>query len=145
MKKAIGYFLVAIFVVASLVFVYFFLTKGYSSEKVDLSKIKQDIVNEISPPKVEESGNVTSSKISLVVTSPLNGATLGSTNATVKGKTSPQAEVFVNDQEGTADINGNFSVNVGLDEGINQIVVLANDADGNAAEQDLTVTVVSFE
>jgi hypothetical protein len=74
----------------------------------------------------------------------MDGDTLGSTNATVKGKTVASAEVFVNDVVGKADINGNFSINVALDEGENQIVVSANDANGNAAEQAINVVVTSF-
>jgi len=92
----------------------------------------------------QETGNVTSNKISLTIISPKDGETLGSTNATVKGKTVANAEVFVNDAVGKADVNGNFSINVALDEGENQIVVSANDANGNAAEQSISVVVASF-
>ena len=79
------------------------------------------------------------------MTSPQDGSTLDSTNVTVKGKTTPDADVFVNDQSGKADVNGNFSISIGLDEGANQIVVSANDSLGNATEQDLNVTVTSFQ
>jgi hypothetical protein len=92
----------------------------------------------------QETENITSNKISLAIVSPMDGDTLGSTNATVKGKTVASAEVFVNDVVGKADINGNFSINVALDEGENQIVVSANDANGNAAEQAINVVVTSF-
>lgn len=91
-----------------------------------------------------ETKNVSSDKIFLTIISPQDGDTLGSTNATVKGKTVPNADVFVNDQTTKADVNGNFSVNIGLDEGANQITVSANDAEGNATQQDLSVSVVSF-
>lgn len=92
----------------------------------------------------QETGSVTTGKISLTITSPKDGETLGSTNATVKGKTVANAEVFVNDIVGKADTNGNFSINVTLDEGENQIVVSANDSNGNAAEQSMGVIVASF-
>ncbi len=132
-------------VVAVLILVYFFVTKGYSGRGINLNPTAQnptsggasEIVN-------QETGAVTSNNISLTITSPVNGGTLASTDATVKGKTAPGADVFVNDQSGKADANGNFSISLGLDEGINQIVVSANDADGNAAQQNLSVTVVSF-
>lgn len=79
-------------------------------------------------------------EISLVVSSPVNGATVTSAAVSVVGKTAPRAEVFVNDMETKADASGNFSVRLTLDEGENPIVVLVNDAEGNTAERDLTVT-----
>lgn len=58
----------------------------------------------------------------------------------IKGRTAPYAEVFVADQQLTADANGNFSTTVTLDEGENVIVVLANDAEGNFAEETIIIT-----
>jgi hypothetical protein len=58
----------------------------------------------------------------------------------VQGKTSANAEVFVNDKEAKADASGSFSIAIVLDEGENIISVAANDASGNYASQDLTVT-----
>ena len=144
MKKVVSYFLLTVFVVAVLAFAYLFVTKGYSGSKIAIQDIARNITNEVNPTNTQELGNITSDKISLIVTSPKNGDVLGSTNAVVTGKTSQNADVFVNDIAGKADVNGNFSISIGLDEGSNLIVVLANDADGNAAEQDLTVTVTSF-
>ncbi len=94
---------------------------------------------------VAETGDVSSKAISVTVSSPQNGATLSNGSVTVTGKTSPNADVFVNDQETHADANGNFSAKVSLDEGQNQIIVTANDSYGNAAEQDLNVTVQTFQ
>lgn len=145
MKKAVGYFLLAIFVVAILAFVYLFFKKGYSGNGITIAPILQNTTSQISPQAAKETGTVTSTKISLIVTSPKDGDTLGSTNATVIGKTAPSADVFVDDQSGKADSNGNFSISLGLDEGSNQIVVSANDSNGNAAEQDLTVNVLTFQ
>ncbi|MCJ7805743.1 hypothetical protein MUP46_03830 [Patescibacteria group bacterium] len=79
-------------------------------------------------------------QITLDVTSPIDGATVSSPSITVSGKTLPGADVFVNDTELTADANGNFSTQLTLDEGDNQITVSANDNNGFSSEQDLTVT-----
>ncbi len=134
---------VIVLVIALLGLVYFVLTKGYSGKVINISTILQ------SPTPTQntqqETAVETLSKISLSVTSPIDGETLNSTNVTVKGKTVPNADVFVNDQSGKADAGGNFSISIGLDEGSNVLVVLANDANGNAAEQDLAVMVSSFQ
>lgn len=93
-----------------------------------------------------QAGNQTSSQnkeISLTITDPANNLTVSSSVITVAGKTVSNAEVFVNDSELTADAQGNFSTQVTLDEGQNIIVVTANDANGNNAEQDITVTLSS--
>jgi phosphate-selective porin len=78
--------------------------------------------------------------ITLTVSSPVNNAAVTSASVTVRGKTVAGAEVFVNDVETRADSSGNFSVKFTLDEGENYILIVANDANGNYAEKDLTVT-----
>ena len=78
--------------------------------------------------------------LTLEVTAPKDQATVTTAQVTVKGKTAPLAEVAVNDQDLKADSKGNFTVTVLLDEGENYISVIANDADGNYAEKELTVT-----
>lgn len=79
-------------------------------------------------------------QITLSVTSPLNNATVTFPALTVRGKTAPNAEVFVNDVDTKADASGNFSASITLDEGENPVVIVANDANGNSAEQDIMVT-----
>lgn len=145
MKKSVGYFLLAIFIIAILTGVYFFLVKGYPVNKSGLNSAVQNITGSTSVEVTNEKGSVTSKEISLVVISPKNGDTLSSTNVTVTGKTAPNADVFVNDAEGKADMNGNFSITLGLDEGKNQITVSANDANGNAAEETIMVNISSFQ
>ncbi len=81
-----------------------------------------------------------SSELTLSVTSPADRATVTSASLTVRGKTAPSAEVFVNDAETKADAAGNFSVRITLDEGENAVIVLVNDAEGRVAEKDLTIT-----
>jgi len=84
--------------------------------------------------------NQTNANLALTVTSPLNGAIVKNSSISIQGKTVPKADVFVNDMETVADSKGNFSINLNLEEGENIISVSANDADGNYAEQELTVT-----
>ncbi|HEX6977061.1 MAG TPA: hypothetical protein VF185_01710 [Patescibacteria group bacterium] len=81
-----------------------------------------------------------SGDITLSVNAPTNGSTTTKSDIEVSGKTSANAEVFVNDLETTADANGNFKTTVTLDEGENTITVSANDSNGNYAEKDITVT-----
>ncbi len=76
----------------------------------------------------------------LVVNSPVDGATVTSASLSVRGKTAPLAEVFINDVETRADASGNFTAQITLDEGENTVVVMVNDADGNVVEKELTVT-----
>jgi hypothetical protein len=97
-----------------------------------------------SPAPAQETGNINSNNISLVVTAPADGSTLTSPSTTITGKTSPGADVFVNDQETFADANGNFSLKMTLDEGQNGLVITANDANGNVVEKDISVNVQTF-
>ena len=83
---------------------------------------------------------LTNAGLSLSITSPVSGQTVSTGQITVKGKTAPKAEVFVNDVELIADATGNFTQVVTLDEGENYILVVANDTDGNFAEKELIIT-----
>jgi hypothetical protein len=129
-----------VLVIGLLGLAYFVLTKGYSGNGINIAPILPNAT----PSSDTTDEPVMSDKISLTVTSPKAGETLDSTNATVKGKTVAFAEVFVNDQSGKADAAGNFTINVGLDEGDNQIEVSVNDSEGNVSQLVLNVTVVSF-
>jgi hypothetical protein len=91
------------------------------------------------PGSTNTNGSVLS-QIALKITSPVNGAVVGTSELTVRGVTLAKADVFVNEAETTADAAGNFTAKVSLDEGENYILVTVNDADGNAAEQEFTVT-----
>jgi len=77
--------------------------------------------------------------LTLTISSPAYGVTVTSAKLTVRGKTLPKAEVFVNDVETVADGSGNFSATLTLDEGENYIIVFANDDAGNAVEKELIV------
>lgn len=82
----------------------------------------------------------TPSNFPLTITQPLNKSIIINQNISVSGKTTPNAEVAINDVDTKADINGNFSVNLMLDEGENIISVIGNDENGNYKEKEITVT-----
>lgn len=79
-------------------------------------------------------------QISLTVISPTNGQQVSTATLVVKGKTVPNADVAVNDKDIKADASGNFSTTISLDEGDNEILVTASDANGNSSEWSGTVT-----
>ncbi|MEK7154879.1 MAG: hypothetical protein AAB697_02000 [Patescibacteria group bacterium] len=84
-------------------------------------------------------------KLTLTVTSPLDGVVVKAAAVTIKGKTAPKADVSVNDIETKADSVGNFSAVVKLDEGQNYVVVIAVGEDGEFAKLELVVTSETFE
>ena len=85
------------------------------------------------------------SNLTLELTSPKDGSTVTSPTISVTGKTSADADVFVNDKELKADSSGNFSTTITLDEGQNSIVVVANDTNGNSAEKQVNVILESTQ
>jgi len=85
------------------------------------------------------------SNILLTVSSPVNGQTVSTSSVVVRGKTVANAQVSINDVDTVADLNGNFSATVNLDEGDNEMTIVANDANGNYSEQVLTVTYNSVQ
>jgi hypothetical protein len=93
---------------------------------------------EVAPPQTTPVPTI--GEISLTISSPTNGTIVKKSTLTVSGTTVPRAEVAVNETEVVADTKGNFSANITLDEGDNLIVITANDASGNLAETELTVT-----
>lgn len=76
----------------------------------------------------------------LELINPPDGSNFNTPNITVSGNTEANAEVFINEKELKADLEGNFSTNLLLEEGDNIIVVTASDDEGNYAEKSLTVT-----
>jgi hypothetical protein len=82
-----------------------------------------------------------SGTIPLKVIAPADGATLNRANITVEGQTAPEAAVIVNDQVDIADEQGNFSIAVSLENGLNIINVAASDDNGNQGEVILMVNV----
>lgn len=82
----------------------------------------------------------------LKVTSPEDESAVSTTSIQVSGSTIPGAVVSVSVGDNTliadVDQNGNFEVTVPLEEGPNQIDVVASDQLGN--EQSATVTVMMY-
>ena len=75
----------------------------------------------------------------LTVTSPIDSATVSTSTVTVQGQTTPGATVTVNGISDVADANGNFSIDVSLDNGPNAIDIVATDDNGNQGEVLLMV------
>jgi len=90
--------------------------------------------NEMTPTLYNEA-----SGLSLEIVSPQNNATVTTATITITGKTKPNAEVLINDKELTADSQGNFSSDYQLEEGVNEIVIVANDELGNYIEKELSI------
>lgn len=90
------------------------------------------------PATVEE--QQAQKQFNFIVTSPVNNSTVKSSGIVVRGKSVPNADVFVNEKDTTSDSSGNFAVNYTLEEGDNYIIVGANDSYGNYKEQELHVS-----
>ena len=101
-----------------------------SAEKQETSKPVEN-----TPPAPDQKND----EIPLDISSPKDKATVNSSKIQVKGKTAPKAEVTVNDLDLKADVSGNFSTTLNLDEGENYIVITAASQEGNFAEKELTV------
>lgn len=109
-------------------------TKGGNS-------VTSEPTNQISDTRIStpETGSQT---ISLDILQPKDRSFANSQYITVKGKTAPNAEVFVNDKDLLADSSGTFSTIILLDDGENIINVLVNDKNGNYSEKEI---IVSYE
>ena len=79
---------------------------------------------------------------SLTIDAPSDGQSVGKDRnpLSIHGKTDPDIRVTVNDFWAITDSNGNYSYNLTLQGGDNQIKVVATDAAGNKTEKDIKVT-----
>ncbi len=119
------------------------------------SSVKNTAVKDVSPsgsdtrPAEKETSTAETTEIAegltLTISAPDDKVTVNSQALQVIGKTSPNADVFVNDVQAKADSTGNFFVNYSLDEGENVLTVVANDDKGNYAEKELTVYLESTQ
>ena len=75
----------------------------------------------------------------LEITNPVDGSTVTSQNINVTGNSEANADIFINDQELRADLQGNFTTTLLLTEGENIIVITASDDEGNYAEKTIVV------
>lgn len=93
-------------------------------------------------PKPAEASTKTSSQVSLFLTisSPSGNQTVSDASIIIKGTTTPQTPVMINEFELTADSQGSFSKSLSLDEGENYINVVAYNSEGQVVEKELIVT-----
>ena len=107
----------------------------------------------ISGQKVTQSGEETkvvdqnlpeTEEVFLDILSPKDKDTVSNSSLNIKGTTIASAELFVNDKETKADKDGNFSVNITLEEGENILTIIMNDSLGNYIEKEVTVILESF-
>jgi len=135
-------------IISALIFVFLAILVIFSNfSKEDLvSKYEKLSGQEVTQTNNETKVTDSSSKeeIFLEITTPKENDVVSSSLLTVRGKTLPKADVFVNDKELRADSNGNFSTNITLDEGENMVVVVSNDNTGNYVEREFLVTLESF-
>jgi hypothetical protein len=80
------------------------------------------------------------SEIPLTISSPLPDAIITISSATIRGKTTPGADVSINEKDVIADANGNYNATIALDQGENLVIVTAVDPDGLVAEKEIVVT-----
>lgn len=140
-------FIIAGFLIVA-VSVVFIVTKNRQAQQA----VSNQIETSVEESQISDTDSITStteppvstiqevSEITLTVSSPASGTTTSKSKIQVTGKTSPRAEVFVNEAEGIADTSGNFSLSVALDEGENSIIITAVDSDGKVAEKEILVT-----
>ena len=131
-------FLLAFLIILVLVATYSFYQKKYPA------------VNKIFKFGVQPSVSAEKSKsdaktIFLQIDQPKNNETVATAIITLIGKTLPNASVFVNEQELKANANGDFSTKITLDEGENDVYVVAADDFGNSAEKDIIVNLESTQ
>ena len=78
-------------------------------------------------------------QIILTIFAPVNGATVFEPTVNVKGMTASFAEVYVNAASSSADLEGNFSVEVPLIAGENPITILVRDGEGKFSQMEISV------
>ncbi len=101
------------------------------------------------PPKAQDTSSVvvaedsthkSSEPIFLTIIEPQTNTHVTTANINVKGKTLPDAEVFVNDKSLISDKKGGFEVPMVLDAGENEINIMAHDSNGDFKEANLIIT-----
>ena len=113
--------------------------KDLYTYKTNAATTLDTIENENEQYNAEEVGSAQKIELMLNVSEPNNKSVITSSPVTVKGQTAPNASVFINELELQADNQGLFTAKLNLEEGINYIIIVANDVDGNFAEKELTV------
>ena len=142
MNKKIAYSVGLLFLVGIVFFGIYrqrVVEKSASTQRLLPTLIDTQALNPTISATENQTPILTNAGLSLTVISPINGQTVTTSQITVTGKTAPFAEVFVNDVELKADVAGNFSQGMTLEEGENYILIVANDTDGNFAEKELSI------
>lgn len=70
---------------------------------------------------------------------PENGSVINVNSIVIKGQTQPDAIVLINLKEADIDSNGNFSLQVILDEGFNFFHIIAVDKNGNGMTTEIII------
>ena len=144
MKKI--YFLLILLIIFGLLVLYSRQMKKTSPAESGQTVPTQSVtVNQSGTAQVTEAPTNISEGLVLEITLPVNNSTVNTVLTLVKGKTSPNAEVFVNEKELKTDSNGQFSTTVTLEEGENYILVSVNDEQGNYAEKEVMVNLETVE
>lgn len=112
--------------------------------------LKKPAVEEIPPSEVETALTPTPMpEFSLLITSPEDNSISSKTSIEVNGQTIPSAIVVILYQEGEkileADGNGNFSTEITLAGGENEITISAYDQEDNEISKTLTVVYSTAE
>lgn len=104
----------------------------------------QKVIQNESEVKVIDKNTLETEDVYLEITSPKENDVVSSSLLSIKGRTVANAEIFVNDKEAKANKNGDFSINITLEEGENILTIIMNDSLGNYIEKELIVTLESF-
>jgi len=90
-----------------------------------------------------------SSQLSLVITSPEDNSIINKEKVNISGKTSPAATVVITYEEGEkiieTDENGNFTTEITLIGGANEITISAYDEEGNEVTKTLNLVYSTAE
>lgn len=109
-----------------------------SNEKKDIT-----IQSNVLPVTPQPSASVSpqnDSQINLIITFPISGTEINTSEVNVSGSTEPGASVSVNDKEVIAGKDGSFKTTIAIDEGDNYISVVAYNDLGNVAEREIVIT-----
>lgn len=78
--------------------------------------------------------------VKLEITNSVDKTTVKASMLTVTGVTLPGADVSINEVSLKANVSGNFSGNIKLEEGDNPVIIDVVDTDGNSVQKEITVT-----
>jgi len=144
MKRTIILIGIALILLGTLAYLVFLIRDqkiSYLNRAFETKKMSQP--NQFNRTGVGQSNIPTANSIlqgiTLEITEPKAEAVYNNSSIKVSGKTSANAEVYINDIETKANTFGNFSINYNLDEGENLLTIVANDSSGNYAEKEIIV------